>query len=132
MTEPKARWDDLVGFSAQQNLLAKRLYVVVSEPTNGLGPIGEAGAAHLAYQAQLEKEGVMFAARPLGDSAEQEWAGDGMFIYRAASQAKAVKIAEADPMHATGARRFTVRPWLLNEGTLGIRVFYSGNRPEIT
>lgn len=38
---------------------------------------------------------------------------------------------EADPMHACGARRFTVRPWLLNEGTFSVRLFYSGGKPRI-
>jgi hypothetical protein len=34
-------------------------------------------------------------------------------------------------MHARGARRFTVRPWLLNEGTFSLRLFYSGGKPRI-
>jgi uncharacterized protein len=80
---------------------------------------------------RLENEGVMFAAGPLSDDAEQEWPGDGLFIYRAGSRAAAVKLAEADPMHACGARRFTVRPWLLNEGTFSVRLFYSGGKPRI-
>jgi len=129
MTEP-VRWDDLAELSAQQNLLAKRL--VMSEPTNGLGPIGEAGAVHLAYQGRLEADGVMFAAGPLGKPTEQYWAGDGRFIYRARSQAEAVAIAQADPMHASCARRFSVRPWPLNEGSPGVRIFFSGNLREIT
>jgi uncharacterized protein len=73
----------------------------------------------------------MFGAGPLSDDAEQQWRGDGLFIYRAGSRDAALKLAEADPMHARGARSFTVRPWLLNEGTFSLRLFYSGGKPRI-
>jgi hypothetical protein len=35
-------------------------------------------------------------------------------------------------MHAAGARSFTVRPWLLNEGRLTVRLDFSGKTFEIT
>ena len=35
------------------------------------------------------------------------------------------KIAATDPMHKSGARSFTVRPWLLNEGTINLAINYS-------
>ena len=34
-------------------------------------------------------------------------------------------------MHQSGARTFRVRPWLLNEGTFGLQVFYSGGKPKV-
>jgi uncharacterized protein len=131
MTETKMPWNDLLEWSRQHDLLAKRLYVVMSEPTNGLGPVLENLDPHVAYQTRLEKEGVMFAAGPLSDDAEQEWNGEGLFVYRADSRKHAVKLAEADPMHASGARKFVVRPWMLNEGTFSVRLYYSGGKPEI-
>jgi uncharacterized protein len=132
MTEaPRMPWPDLVTWSEEHNLLAKRLYIVLSEPTSGLGPVLENLEPHIAYQTKLEQDGVMFAAGPLSDDAEQEWHGDGIFIYRASSRDEAVKLAQADPMHASGARRFTVRPWMLNEGTFSVRLFYSGGKPQI-
>ncbi len=54
-----------------------------------------------------------------------------MVIVRAGSLAEARKIAEADPMHARGARTFRIRPWLLNEGSLTVRLTYSDGRCEI-
>jgi uncharacterized protein len=132
MTEaPRMSWPDLVTWSEEHNLLAKRLYIVLSEPASGLGPVLQNLEPHIAYQAKLEADGVMFAAGPLSDDAEQEWHGDGIFIYRAGSRDEAVQLAEADPMHASGARRFTVRPWMLNEGTFSVRLFYSGGKPQI-
>jgi uncharacterized protein len=131
MSSPTMPWADLLAWSQGHDLLAKRLYAVLSEPVSGLQPVLDNLDPHVAYQTRLEHEGVMFAAGPLSDDAEQEWHGDGLFIYRAESRAAAVKLAEADPMHACGARRFTVRPWLLNEGTFSVRLFYSGGKPRI-
>jgi uncharacterized protein len=131
MNEPVMSWADLVALSEARNLLAKKLYVVMSEPTGGKGPVLQNLADHLAYQNKLEEEGIMFGAGPLADDAEQEWGGGGLFIYRAESRAEAVKLAEADPMHASGARSFTVRAWLLNEGTFSVRLYYSGGKPQI-
>jgi uncharacterized protein YciI len=124
-------WADGIAVSEERGLLAKRLYLVIAEPTGGKEPILANLDDHLAYQNKLEEEGIMFAAGPLADDAEQEWRGSGMFIYRAESRAEAVKLAEADPMHASGARSFTVRPWLLNEGTFSVRLYYSGGKPQI-
>jgi uncharacterized protein len=116
MTEaPRMSWPDLLTWSEKHNL----------------GPVLENLEPHIAYQTKLEADGVMFAAGPLSDDAEQEWLGDGLFIYRAGSRDEVVKLAEADPMHASGARRFTVRPWMLNEGTFSVRLFYSGGKPQI-
>jgi uncharacterized protein YciI len=131
MSNPTMPWADLLVWSQGHDLLAKRLYAVLSKPVSGLQPVLDNLDAHVAYQTRLENEGVMFAAGPLSDDAEQEWHGDGLFIYRAESRAAAVKLAESDPMHACGARRFTVRPWLLNEGTFSVRLFYSGGKPRI-
>ena len=33
--------------------------------------------------------------------------------------------AENDPMHKSGARKFRVRPWLINEGSVTVRINFS-------
>jgi uncharacterized protein YciI len=68
---------------------------------------------------------VTFAAGPFDDDAETQWSGEGMIIVRAASLAEARTIADADPMHASGVRRYRIRPWLLNEGAVTLTVRYS-------
>ena len=132
MTDPTMRWQDLVEYSESHDLLAMRLYVLFSEPTNGLGPVLENLDSHVAHQTKLEKDGTMFAAGPFASADEESWDGAGMFIYRASSLEEATKIAESDPMHQAGARSFTVRPWMLNEGTFSVQLFYSGGKPRIT
>ncbi len=125
-------WKEMVDFSESHNLLAKRLYVISSKPTNGLDPINAVLDEHVRFQTKLEVDGIMFAAGPLASEDLQEWLGEGLFMYRAGSIEEAQRIAESDPMHSSGARTFTIREWMLNEGTYTIQVFYSAGGPKIT
>ena len=131
MSEPRTDWEAFVARVRERGVLGKRLYVITTEPTGDLDTVRENLPDHLAYQEQLEASGVMFAAGPFADDTEREWSGAGMVIVRAGSLAEARAIAEADPMHARGARSFRSRPWLLNEGSLTVRVTYSDGRREI-
>jgi hypothetical protein len=55
-----------------------------------------------------------------------------MVVVRAKSLAEAKQIAARDPMHKSGARKFTVRPWFVNEGTIAVRLNYSKGTFEMT
>jgi hypothetical protein len=44
--------------------------------------------------------------------------GTGLIVLRAESFSDAVRLAETDPMHSSGARTFRTVPWRLNEGTI--------------
>jgi len=50
---------------------------------------------------------------------------------RAGSLAEAKAIAASDPMHTRSARSYTVRPWLLNEGTVMVKLTYSDGKREV-
>lgn len=117
--------------AASKAMLQKQLYAIFTTPTNGMGPVFANLEAHLAFQVQLEKDGVMFAAGPMWSDDEQHWEGEGMVVVRAASREEAVAIAERDPMHKAGARSFRVRPWMINEGSLSIRLDYSTQKFEV-
>ena len=80
---------------------------------------------NLKFQVSLEKKGIMFGAGPFWEDNEIDWNGEGMVIIRADSVAHAIEIANSDPMHKSGARSFTVRPWLLNEGNIEVSLDYS-------
>lgn len=132
MTEARMKWEEQREIALTHGLLGKTLYVISSRPTSGLQPILDVLDEHIAYQTKLERDGVMFAAGPLASEDLTEWLGEGLFMYRADSIDRARQIAEADPMHRSGARSFTIREWMLNEGTYSIQVFYStGERPRI-
>jgi uncharacterized protein len=122
---------DVIALSKQHGFLAKQLYVVFTSPTAGMGPVYEHMKEHLAFQVSLEKQGIMFAAGPNWTDDEQYWEGEGMFVIRAASMAEAKKICDTDPMHICGARKYRIRPWMINEGSITIRVTASDGKCEI-
>ncbi len=129
MAGPTITKDDILKASA--GMLQKQLYAVFTTPTNGLGPVMENVEEHLKFQMSLEERGIMFGAGPFWADDETTWEGEGMVIIRAGSLAEARKIAEEDPMHQAGARSFTVRPWLLNEGTITLKIRYSDGSREL-
>jgi uncharacterized protein YciI len=116
---------------ASRGMAQKQLYVVFTSPTRGLDPVLQNIEEHLKFQVDLERRGIMFGAGPFWDDDEKNWSGEGMVIIRAESLAAARAIAEQDPMHKSGARRFTVRPWLLNEGTVTLRVNFSEQKARL-
>jgi uncharacterized protein len=104
--------------------LRMQLYVVTST-ANSLDAVKQNLAEHRAYLRSLEDQNVLFGAGPLWTDDGQYFEGDGMLIYRAASVEEATAIAQGDPMHSSGARTFKIRPWLLNDGSITIRVTLS-------
>ena len=126
MSEPKITKHDILEKTSQ--MLQKQLYVIQTTPTNGLGPVMENIGHHLEFQVKIEQDGVMFAAGPIWADDEETWEGEGMVVVRAENLAHAREIAASDPMHSSGARSFTVRPWLVNEGGFNLRVTFSDGK----
>jgi hypothetical protein len=129
MSGPQIKAQDIL--NASRGMLQKQLYAVFTRPTNGMGPVMQNIEAHLKFQVDLEKRGIMFGAGPFWTDNEEDWEGEGMVTIRAGSLAEAREIAASDPMHASGARSFTVRPWLLNEGTLTVKINYSDGTRQV-
>lgn len=128
---PDTSWKGMVEMCQGRGLMALQLFCVYTKPTNGLGPIMENLEDHLAYQNKIEADGIMFGAGPHPDESGEQWGGEGMVVIRASSMAEAEKIAAADPMHASGARSYTIRPWLVNEGKLTVEVTLSNKGAQI-
>lgn len=122
---------DIIKISREKGFLAKQLYVVFTTPTDGMGPVMQHIQEHLTFQESLERQGIMFAAGPHWSEDEKSWDGDGMVIIRAGSLAEARAIAAKDPMHASGARKFIVRPWFVNEGTITVKLNYAQAKFEL-
>ena len=118
--------------SRRRGYLARQLYIVSTRPVNGIGPVMENLAVHLAFQEQLERDGIMFAAGPNWTDDEQAWEGDGTVVLRAGSLEEAKQIVARDPMHTNGARTFTVRPWLINEGSITVQLGLATGRFKMT
>ena len=130
MTGPIITKDDIL--EASKGMLQMQMFVVFTTPTNGMGPVMENIEEHLQFQVNLEQRGIMFGAGPFWADDEHTWNGEGMVIIRADSLEYAKEIAATDPMHSSGARSFTVRPWLLNEGSITVAVDFSTGRHAVT
>ncbi|GAA3061049.1 hypothetical protein GCM10010464_26780 [Pseudonocardia yunnanensis] len=127
---PSMPWQDLVTYSETHDLLAKRLFVVFSEPTNGLGPVLENLDPHVAHQTELEKNGIMFGAGPFASGDERHWNGEGMFIYRGSS----LNEAQDRRVRPDAQQRSPQLPdpvLAAQRGHLSARLYYSGGKPEI-
>ena len=131
MTEHKSSWQQHIDKVTDKGLLAMQLYVVLTKPTAGLDAVRDNLQDHLAYQLELERKNIMFAAGPFADDDGQKWQGEGMIIIRATCLTEAHQIAAEDPMHKSGARDYRIRPWLLNEGSITINVTYSDGAREV-
>ncbi|WP_404789726.1 YciI family protein [Altericista sp. CCNU0014] len=109
------------------NSLRLQLYVVTST-AKSLESVKQNLVEHRAYLRELEDRNILFGAGPLWTDDGQYFEGDGLLIYRADSVEAAQQIAQADPMHTSGARTFTIRPWLLNDGKITVQVTLSEPR----
>ena len=77
---------------------------------------------NLACQTLQEQRDTLAFAGPLSDDTGQQMLGTGLIVYRADSLEAARARADADPMHAGGARAYRIRRWLINEGSLQLDV----------
>ena len=105
-------------------LLGKSLFAIVSTLVPGVAMTRAMLDEHLAYQYRLEDEGISFAAGPLFGP-EDERPSAGLIVIRADSFEAARTIAEADPLHRDGVRSFEIRRWVINEGSVSVRLSFS-------
>ena len=115
-------WSDYKTAARERGSLALELYVVVSTPVKSPDEVKNVLPAHLAYQGEQEQRGQLAFAGPLSDLTGEQMEGVGMIIYRAESLQAARKIADEDPMHKSGTREYTIRRWLVNEGSMQLDV----------
>lgn len=115
-------WSDYKAQAKERGALALELYVAQSTPAKATEDVKANLADHLAYQAELERAGSLAFAGPMSDETGEHMQGMGLIIYRAESLQAARALAEADPMHKSGARSFVLRRWMINEGSLTLQV----------
>ena len=124
-------WNDYKAHAKERGALALELFVVESTPVGTPEAVKETLPDHLDYQRRLEEGSVLVLAGPLSDSSGDEMLGAGLIVLRAASMAQAHESAQADPMHSTGARSYTLRKWLVNEGSLSLSVGLSTGKTNL-
>ena len=118
-------WNEYKAEAKSRGALAMELYVVNSKPAGDMGLVKATLPAHLAYQKEMEAAGNLFLAGPVSDDTGEQMQAEGMVIYRAENLEAAKQIADHDPMHSTGARTYSIRKWLVNEGSLTLSISLS-------
>ncbi|MGA7789653.1 MAG: YciI family protein [Xanthobacteraceae bacterium] len=119
--------DDKTGLSVDElhaRMLKKPLWVVLSKAAAPPDVLKRHLKAHLEHQIRLEQAGIMYGAGPAtkpGDAVPSF----GLIIIRAKDDADARRIADADPMHASGARSYELYAWSLNEGRINVSLNFS-------
>lgn len=116
-----------------RDMLQKELYVISTRLAPGvpLEKMRDVVPAHLAFQVDLENRGIMFGAGPLFPPDSDVWQGDGLVIIRAQSIEEAKTIAAADPMHSSGIREYKVREWMMNEGSITVKMSFSTGKGQL-
>jgi len=98
--------------------LKHRWFVAVSEDVPGGPPVADHLLEHLQSQIALEKTGLLAGTGPLTDD---NGVRRGLVVLRCADRDEAVRLLDADPLHAGGSRR-TLHTWQLNEGRISLSV----------
>lgn len=124
-------WSEYKSISKERGSLAFELYCVNTTPAAPPDEMQKYLPAHLDYQKDLEAKGLLFLAGPMSDETGANMSGAGLIIYRAKSLDEAKELAANDPMHKSGARSFTVRAWLVNEGSLSLSVTFAGQSASL-
>ena len=124
-------WTEYKQTAKARGALALELFVVESMPAKRPEDVKESLPAHLDYQKKLEEQGILVMAGPLSDPTGEIMVGGGLIIYRANSMEEAKALTGNDPMHLSGARSFTLRKWLVNEGSISVNVGLSTGRATL-
>lgn len=125
-------WADYKAEAKSRGALALEFYVATSMPAKEPQDIKASLSDHLAYQAELERAGSLAFAGPMSDESGEQMQGIGMIVYRAESLDAARNLADADPMHQSGARSYVLRRWMINEGSLSLSVGLSTKHVTLT
>lgn len=126
------KWQEYKRIAKERGALALELYVANTKPVGPDADIPGTLPDHLAYQAELETAGSLAFAGPVSDETGEEMLGEGMIIYRAASLEAARALADGDPMHARGVRTYTLRRWMINEGSFTLSVGLSAKKTSFS
>jgi len=123
-------WSEYKKAAQERGSLACEMFAIVSTPV-APEKLPENLPAHLAYQAEQEQKGHLAMAGPLSDLTGEMMEGVGLIIYRAESLEAAIALADADPMHKSGTREYTIRRWLVNEGSFQLDIKLSAQSVKI-
>jgi len=83
----------------------------------------ELQASHLAYRAELRRQGLLVVNGPFGEQSDPSYRGMSIF---ACDPAEAARLSDHDPSVVAGRLTYDVMEWWVAAGTLG---FPTADRP---
>lgn len=125
-------WTEYKTAAKERGSLALELFIVISTPVEPPEAVKAVLPDHLAYQRDQEEAGKLVFAGPLSDESGEQMQGMGLIVYRASSFEEANSLAANDPMHAKKMRSYTLRRWLINEGSFNLGVKLSLQSVELS
>ncbi len=125
-------WSEYREIARSRGALALELFIVESTLVKTPAEAQKVLPQHLNYQREMEAAGKLMLAGPLSDTSGEDLSGGGLIIYRAASMDEARNLALDDPMHEMEIRTFTIRRWLVNEGSISLSIKLSEQKVSLT
>jgi len=122
--------DELPGRDLVAKMYGKKFWVVITKAEKPREEIAKHIVEHLHHQIKLEKDGIMFGAGPLTNP-DIPPGSLGLIVIRAENETEARRIADSDPLHASGARTYDLYQWTVNEGRITISVDLSDKSFEL-
>lgn len=105
--------------------MGAELYFYVTRPRRSFEEVVETLPAHMDFIHTIEDGGIMVMGGQTTAEGDADAGGSGLVVIRASSFEEARKIAERDPMHASGVRDFQLYKWNINEGMTTIKLKFS-------
>ena len=109
----------------------KEVYLYVTEPVVSFAEVAKILPDHMDFVHKIESQGTMIMGGQTTIDGADNAAGYGAIMIRANSFEEARRIADQDPMHKTGVRKYTLYKWAINEGELNIRMKLSDGSFQI-
>lgn len=100
----------------------KEVYLYVTEPVVPFDEVAKVLPDHMDFVHKIENQGTMIMGGQTTIEGASDAGGYGAIMIRANSFEEARRIADQDPMHKTGVRKYTLYKWNINEGELNVRL----------
>ena len=100
----------------------KEVYLYVTEPVVSFAEVAKVLPDHMNFVHKIESQGTMIMGGQTTIEGATDAGGYGAIMIRANSFEEARRIADQDPMHKTGVRKYTLYKWNINEGELNVRL----------
>ncbi len=99
-------------------MMKKRLYLALQYPTASQQEMLEHMPEHLDYMA--EREDQVFLSGPLVQ--EGVTVGEGLTVLKIDDEAEARAIMDGEPLIKRGLRRYELKLWRIQEGSMTVRI----------